>query len=162
NDDIWVIDLMRGVLSRLTFNPAVEDYPVWSPDGTQLLFNSTRDGAAAMFQKIASGAGQEESLLKSTTPNNPTDWSRDGHFILYDNADPKTLYDMWVLPLMGDRKPQPFLQTPFNEQGGRFSPDGKWIAYISDESGRSEVYVQSFPPTGAKWQISTNGGFIPR
>jgi Tol biopolymer transport system component len=162
NDDIWVIDLIRGVLSRLTFHPAVDDYPVWSPDGTSVLFNSTRDGPARMYQKISTGAGTEELILKSNTPNFPTDWSRDGRFILYENTDPKTSSDLWILPLTGDRKPQLFLQTPFNEQQGRFSPDGKWIAYLSDESGRSEIYVQSFPPTGAKWQISTNGGFIPR
>jgi eukaryotic-like serine/threonine-protein kinase len=162
NDDIWMIDLMRGVLSRFTFDPAIEDFPVWSPDGTRVLFNSNREGAVTMYQKISTGAGAEELVVKSSTTNNPSDWSRDGRFILYENLDPKTMFDIWVLPLTGDRKAQVLLQTPFNEQQGRFSPDGKWIAYLSDESGRSEVYVQSFPLTGAKWQISTNGGFIPR
>jgi dipeptidyl aminopeptidase/acylaminoacyl peptidase len=93
---------------------------------------------------------------------NPTDWSSDGRFVVYDAADPKTNTDVWVLPTTGDRQPFPLLQTEFNEQQGRVSPDGRWIAYTSDETGRLEVYVQSFPAPGGKWQISTSGGADPR
>jgi eukaryotic-like serine/threonine-protein kinase len=159
--DIWIVDLMRGVLSRLTFNPVVSDYPVWSPDGRQILFNSGRSGQA-IYQKTASGAAADELLFKSNTTNEPTDWSRDGRFILYDSVDPKTFNDIWLLPLSGDRKPEIFLQTPFAELQARFSPEAKWIAYASNESGPFQVYVQSFPPSGGKWQISTNGGLQPR
>jgi eukaryotic-like serine/threonine-protein kinase len=162
NNDIWVVDLVRGgIPSRLTFGPTVEDWPVWSPDG-QVLFNSTIGGAGDLYSKASSGAGQEVLVLKSAAPKRPTDWSHDGRFIVYDTDDPKTRADIWVLPLSGDKKPQPILRTPFSEQHGRLSPDSKWIAYISDESGRPEVYVQSFPPSGGKWQLSTNGGFTPR
>ena len=101
-------------------------------------------------------------MLKSGTVKRPTDWSRDGRFILYENDDPNSRTDLWVLPLFGDKKPELFLQTPFAEQHARFSPDGKWIAYVSDESRTAEVYVQSFPPSGGKWQVSTKGGFTPR
>jgi dipeptidyl aminopeptidase/acylaminoacyl peptidase len=106
--------------------------------------------------------GNEEAVLKSSTAKRPTDWSRDGRHILYENDDPKSSTDLWVLPLFGDRKPQLFLQTPFYEGHGRFSPNGKWIAYVSDETGGPQVYVQSFPPSGGKWQVSTNGGVTPR
>ena len=162
NQDILVVDLVRGVPSRLTFDPAVEDYPVWAPDGSQILFSSMRNGVEDLYRKVSSGAGNEEVLLKSSTPKIPSDWSRDGRFILYENVDPKNRNDIWVLPLSGDRKPQVFLQTPFAEQMARFSPDGKWVAYVSDESTRQEVYVRSFPPSGGKWQVSTNGGSTPR
>jgi eukaryotic-like serine/threonine-protein kinase len=162
NNDMWVVDLVRGgIASRLTFDPTVEDWPVWSPDG-QVLFNSTMGGAGDLYSKASSGAGEEVLVLKSAAPKRPTDWSHDGRFIVYDSDDPKTRADIWVLPLFGEKKPEPILRTPFSEQHGRLSPDGKWIAYISDESGRPEVYVQSFPPSGGKWQVSTNGGFTPR
>jgi serine/threonine protein kinase/Tol biopolymer transport system component len=160
--DIWVVDLVRGVPSRLTFNPVAEDRPLWSPDGTKIAFESDREGARVIYQKASSGAGNEEMVLKSSAVKEPTDWSRDGRFILYENVDPKNGPDLWVLPLFGDKKPQPFLQTPFSETIARFSPDGKWIAYQSNESGRGEVFVQSFPPSGGKWQVSTSGGFSPR
>jgi eukaryotic-like serine/threonine-protein kinase len=163
NNDIWVVDLARaGVPSRLTFDAGVEDLPVWSPDGSLVLFNSTAAGTADLYSKPSTGAGKEEVILKSPGVKRATDWSRDGRFILYDNDDPNSASDLWVLPLFGEKKPEPFLQTPFAEQQARFSPDGKWIAYISNESGTAEVYVQSFPASGGKWQVSTRGGFTPR
>ena len=115
-----------------------------------------------LYQKLASGAGQDEVLLKSDVPMQASDWSRDGRFILYATNDPKTNWDLWVLPMTGDRKPIPFLQTGFSEREARFSPDARWIAYTSDESGRDEVYVQSFPASGGKWQISTTSGSQPQ
>jgi dipeptidyl aminopeptidase/acylaminoacyl peptidase len=162
NNDIWVVDLARRIPSRLTFNMSIEDYPVWSPDGTRVLFNSTANGAPDMYWKMSSGAGNDEVVLKSGAAKRPTDWSRDGRYILYESDDAKNRSDIWVLPVSGDRKPEVFLQTPFDERNAHFSPDGKWVAYVSDESGSYEVYVQSFPPSGGKWQISTNGGISMR
>jgi Tol biopolymer transport system component len=162
DNDLWVVDLIRGIPSRFTFNPIIEDYPVWAPDGARVLFNFNPTGQADIYWKASSGAGTEELVFKSATTKNPWDWSRDGRFILYEDLAPKNRSDLWVLPLFGDKKPQPFLQAPFGETMGRFSPDGKWIAYVSDESGAPQIYVQPFPPSGGKWQISTQGGFTPR
>ncbi|OLC27642.1 MAG: hypothetical protein AUH28_20680 [Acidobacteria bacterium 13_1_40CM_56_16] len=139
DNDLWVVDLIRGIPSRFTFNPSTEDYPVWSPDGARVLFNFNPSGPADIYWKASSGAGAEELVLKSSTTKNPWDWSRDGRFILYEALSPQTRSDLWVLPLFADKKPQPFLQTPFAETMGRFSPDGKWIAYVSDESGTPQV-----------------------
>jgi len=103
-----------------------------------------------------------ELQVKSNTDKNPTDWSADERFVVYEAQGPKTGADVWVLPTTGDRKPFPLLRSEFNEQQGRVSPDTRWIAYTSDETGRPEVYVQSFPTPGGKWQISTSGGADPR
>ncbi len=159
--DIYVIDLARGASSRLTFDPGEDRYPVWSPDGNRIAWSANRDGAFQIYQKLASGVGQEELLLKADVPITPSSWSADGRFILYTQTDPKTRFDLWVLPLAGNRQPSPFWQTPFIETNGCFSPDGRWIAYQSDDQGRFEVYVQTFPASGGKWQISTNGGIQP-
>jgi len=161
NQDIWVVDLIRaGVPSRLTFNPAVEDFPVWSPDGSRILYTSTAGGGQNLYSKLASGAGSEGEVLKSATVKRPTDWS--SRFILYEEENPKSQADLWALPLFGEKKPMLVLGNAFSEQQGRFSPDGKWIAYVSNETGTTEVYVQSFPPSGGKWQLSSNGGVTPR
>ena len=154
--DIWVNDLERGNSTRFTFDPGIDNDPVWSPDGTHIAFVSNRDGGVFnLYQKSSGGTGKDELLLK--TPNNKLldDWSADGRYILYQEDDPKTKADLWILPLVGDRKPMRLLGTPFNEQYASFSPDGRWIAYESDESGLPQVYVQSFPASGRKWQIST-------
>jgi Tol biopolymer transport system component len=111
-----------------------------------------------MYQKLASGVGPEELLLKEDVLIAPGSWSVDNRFLLYTRRDRKTTNDLWVLPLTGDRQPLLFLQTPFAEFYGRFSPDGRWIAYTSNDQGRNEVYVQTFPASGGKWQISNNGG----
>ena len=161
-DDIWLVDLARSTVSRLTFGSFNQTHPVWSPDGGRIVFASDRDGTSNLYQKISSGAGSEERLLASDTAKFSTDWSPDGRFIAYENQDPKTGTDLWVLPLFGDRKPIPFLRTEFNEGLGQFSPDVRWMAYSSDESGRREVYVQAFPTPSDKWQISTAGGSYPR
>jgi Tol biopolymer transport system component len=158
--DIWVLDLSRKAKSRLTFDPANDHDPHWSPDGTRILFGSNRDGIDNLYTKNAAGTGNDELLLKTAYNKVPNDWSRQG--ILYTELDPKTGRDIWFLPDTGDKKPAPYLQTSFNEDEARFSPDGRWIAYRSDETGRSEIYVQSFPPSGGKWQISTTGGGQPR
>ncbi len=155
--DVWLMDLERGISSRLTFDPANDLSPVWSPDGSRVVFASNRDGPLNLYQKLSSGAGSEEPILKSSDRKYPSDWSLDGRFILYLQNSPNTQWDLWVLPLFGDRQPIPFLQTKFNERRGVFSPDARWIAYDSDESGSYQVCVQSFPP-GSKWQISSEVG----
>jgi len=156
--DIYVIDFARGASSRLTFDPGDDRFPGWSPDGSRIAWRASRDGAFQFYQKLASGVGPEELLLKSDVVIGTASWSADGRFLLYSQNDPKTGQDLWMLPLAGDRQPALFLQTPFGEGGGRFSPDGRWIAYQSNDQGRNEVYVQTFPASGGKWQISTNGG----
>jgi len=160
--DIWLIELARGTPTRFTFGPSVNITPIWSPDGSRIVFSTNRDGPMTLYQRAASGAGNDEALLKSDHPKAPNDWSADGRFILYQDRDPKTNRDLWVLPLSGDQKPFPFLQTEFDEFQGQFSPDGKWIAYTSNESGTWQVYVRSFPPSGGKWQVSTAGGAQPQ
>ncbi len=161
-NDIWISDLQRGVFSRLTFDPSVDVVPVWSPDGTRVVFRSQRSGPGDLYVKDISGAAPEELLLKSPQDKLPNDWSADGHYIMYQTTGGETRNDLGIVPVSGDRKAQPYLQGPFNDQQGRFSPDGHWVAYTSDESGRSEIYIQSFPKPGAKYQISTTGGADPR
>jgi Tol biopolymer transport system component len=160
-DDIWLLDLARGADSRFTFDPATDHAPVWAPDGSRIVWNSNREGLANLYQKASSGAGQDELLLKADNWKWANDWSRDGRFIVYGENNPKTKGDLWILPVDGERKPFPYRQTPFDERNARFSPDSKWIAYSSDESGGSEVYVQDFPTAGGKWRISTRGGDNP-
>jgi len=164
--DLWLWDLARGAGSRFTFDPAGDRNPVWSPDGSRILFASNRAGVFNLYVKISSGAGADELLLKTDQTKYPEDWSSDGRLIAFAQQDPKTKNDLWVLPLEGPegapRKPAPYLQTEFNEQFAKFSPDGRWIVYTSDESTRDEVYVQPYPVTGAKWMISKDGGVQPR
>lgn len=160
--DIWLIELARGTLTRFTFDPAPDLTPVWSPDGNTIIFTSERDGNGNIYQKPASGAIAEEVLIKSAHTKIANDWSADGRFILYQELNQQSLFDLWIFPVEGERKPFPFLQTPFDERHGRFSPDGRWIAYASNESGMWQVYVQSFPASGGKWQISNAGGGQPQ
>ena len=160
--DIWIHDLARNTSTRFTFDPAGENSPHWSPDDSRIVFSSTRKGAGDLYVKNSAGTANEEPLLVSTALKVPQDWSRDGRTILYQENDPraKTLWDLWTYSI-DDRKSKPFLRSPFNEVQGRFSPDGRWIAYVSNESGREEVYVVAFPEPGGKWQISTAGGRAP-
>jgi Tol biopolymer transport system component/predicted Ser/Thr protein kinase len=160
--DLWLHDLAQGTASRFTFSAQTNQYPVWSPDGTHIAFLSSRDGGVPnLYQKATSGASQDEALDKSTRTKQPEDWSRDGRYIIEQVNDPKTKVDTWVLPLFGDRKPFPYLQTEFSEQAAKLSPNGQWLAYAADETKRFEIYVQSFPTPGGKWQVSTNGGILP-
>jgi len=159
--DIWLLDL-SGRSSRLTFDPANDINPVWSPDGSRIVFSSNRSGQYDLYWKSSSGAGNEELLYKSSNTKFVTDWSADGRFILYQETAPTTQLDLTTLPLFGDQKPIAVVQTNFNETQGKFSPDGHWIAYVSNESGILQVYVQNFPPAGGKWMVSINGGTMPR
>jgi eukaryotic-like serine/threonine-protein kinase len=165
--DLWLYDVLGGNDQRFTFNPAYDFDPVWAPDGSRIVWASSRDGIPNLYQKAASGAGEETVLLKSDQPKFPTDWSRDGRFILYQQSqqiDLKAKFDVWVLPapVSGEAKPLPVVQTEANEVGATLSPNGQWLAYVSNVSGRFEVYVQSFPGGGGKRQVSTGGGSAPR
>jgi serine/threonine protein kinase len=162
NADVWLIDGARGVPTRFTYDVANDGISLWSPDGNHIVFQSNRKGVFNLYSKLSSGAGADELLLESDQSKAPADWSPDGRFLLYRSIDPQTGFDLWVLPLSGDKKPFPFLKTPFEERNGQFSPDGKWIAYQSNESGRFEIYVLPFPGPGRKFQISGNGGAQPR
>jgi len=159
--DIWLMDLVRGVPLRFTFNAGSEDDPSWSSDGKSVFFQSNRDGFVGLYQRAATGAGNDQLLARSDGVDNGTDCSADGRFIFFGKA-PSIGADLWVLPLFGERKPYPVLQSEFSETQGHFSPDSRWFAYVSNESGRNEIYVQNFPPAGGKWQVSTNGGAQPR
>ena len=156
-----MVETARGVLRRFTFDAAIDTFPTWSPDGNRIAFISARKGGGRfdLYQKSLSG-GAEEVLLESSENKNLSDWSPDGGFILYANQSPKTARDVWALPLEGDRKPFVVVQTGFEERIARFSPDGRWIAYESNETGRLEVFVQAFPGPGRNWQISTSGGSV--
>jgi Tol biopolymer transport system component/predicted Ser/Thr protein kinase len=164
---IWLVGKDRAAGSRFTFGRQAA-LPVWSPDGSRIVFSSVHSsgGAQDLYSKPTSGPGGEELLLRSDTNKRATSWSRDGRWILFGNTDAKTRSDLWLKPLGGDRKPIPFLQTDANEAWGRFSPDAKWVAYQSDESGRLEIYVRPFSPAqpqnARQWQISQEGGRFPR
>jgi Tol biopolymer transport system component/tRNA A-37 threonylcarbamoyl transferase component Bud32 len=163
--DIWIVDIARGSSTRFTFDPANDDNPVWSPDGTDVVFASNRSGQQKLYIKPSDGSGEERLLIDQ--PGVPTSWSKDGRFLLFTSGTPKTAADLWALPdprrVSADAKPIVVLQTPFAETAAQFSPDGRWIAYISNESSPNDVYVRAFSPTGtttaagAKWLISGGG-----
>ena len=163
NVDVWLVDLARGVKTRFTFDPAADFDPVWSPDGSRIAWASNAKGHFDLYAKSSTGAGEAEDLLVSDADKYCTDWSRDGRFIAFTQLDPKgnNGADIWILPLSGDRKPYPFLATPFNEGNAVFSPDGRWLAYQSNESGKTEIYITPFPQAGGKWQVSQGGGLTP-
>jgi Tol biopolymer transport system component len=159
--DVWLYDDARDTLTRLTFG-GDDNYPVWSPDGRHLAFNSTRGGAANLYLTATDGSGTAERLTTSEYSQYPGSWSPDGKLLAFtEEGHADTGDDLLVIPLQGDRKPRPLLQTSFNEWQPRFSPDGRWLAYTSNESGSAEVYVQPFPSLDAKWKISTDGGAEP-
>ena len=155
--DVWQMEFARGIATRVT---AGHD-PLWSPDGQRLVYWAGPP-PPKLFSRSANGTGDEVRLTESNDSLTTEDWSHDGQSLLYransNDLASKTRYDLWVLPMTGNGQPIPFLSTQFHEGRGQFSPDGKWIAYTSNESGASEVYVQSFPAGGAKWRVSSNGG----
>ena len=159
--DLWLYDVKRGLRSRFTFDSASEFESIWSPDGDQLVFARSK-ASVDLFRKPLSG-GNETALLEGGLGKFPSDWSPNGRFILYIAGGVAIARsDLWVLPLFGNTKPFPFLETPFIETRGRFSPDGRWVAYVSDESGQLEVYVARFPEPAEKRRVSTAGGLWPR
>jgi len=158
---IWLIDA-RGVPTRFTFG----DYdlnPIWAPDGNGIIFASPRDGLPPnLFQKNVAGGSEERRLMHSVVDSIATDWSRDGRYVVYMANELGTNWNVWAMPFKDNQAPQPVLRTQFNEMDARISPDGRWIAYVSDESGKWEVYVQRFLSPGGKWQVSSAGGKQPQ
>ena len=170
--DIWMTDIERSSSSRFTFGPkAVNAGAVWSPDGTQLIFRTNRNGGLVDFyQKSAAGGGNEEPVLPwdaaldggvASISLAPSDWSRNGQ-VLFSAPSIASAYDVWLLPFAGDRKPVRLIESPSDQFHANFSPDGRFVAYSSNESGRFEIQVQTFPLSDKKWQISTGGGYEPR
>jgi Tol biopolymer transport system component len=158
--DVWIRDVARGVSSRFTFDATAEVNPMWSPDGRRIAFTSRAKGTGDLMVKDASGTREAEPLLMSASEEKYiSDWSKDGKQILYSvRGDGHQGWDIFALPLEGDRTPRPIVKTTFNEAWATLSPDGRYMAYQSNESGRNEIYVHEFPEARNKWQISTSGG----
>jgi eukaryotic-like serine/threonine-protein kinase len=153
--------LSRDTLTRFTFEGTANQSPGWSPDGKRIAFRSNKEGPNNLYWQLADGSGGLERLTtKQVATQNLTSWSADGQFLAYFEVSATSTRDIWVLRL-SDRKSQPFLATQFNEGAPSFSPDGRWLAYVSNESGRPEIYVQPYPGPGGKWQISTDSGTEP-
>jgi serine/threonine protein kinase len=160
--DIWLYELARTVFSRFTLDPASDDMPLWTPDGSHIVFKSSRNKTFAFYQQASSGSGPDEVMLSGLGPQaTPLSWSPDGQFLVFAANGGPQRNALWLLPSFGDRKPFPYLRAPVNELQGQVSPNGRWMAYESNESGRNEVYVRSFPSGEGRRQISTNGGLEP-
>jgi Tol biopolymer transport system component len=161
NVDLWLFE--AGRMRRLTSDPGRDAYPVWSPNGDRIVFAKDAKGSLSLYQKASSG-GPEELLLESPSGRNltPQSWSRDGKYLLYLERDPARGGDLWVLPMDGKQKKSVFVNSGAEERAAQFSPDGRWVAYSSDESNRTEIYVRPFPPSSGQWTVSTMGGVTPR
>ena len=166
NRDIWIHDAVRGTETRLTFDPASDGHPAWSPWGEQITFHSDHGGSNGIFSKPADGSGEAVLLVGEDAGERAPDWSRDGKFVIYwARQSEYTGDDLWYLkPKAGGEgyEPTPYLRTAADERNPVFSPDGRYVAYVSSESGRSEIYVRPFPEGGVKWQVSISGGTQPR
>ncbi len=160
NGDVWLYDLSRHTKTRLTFGKNDYDF-VWTPDGRNVVFSSNREGAYSLFRRPVDGSGGVERLTRSSERQFPTSVSPDGRFLAYVQQAADTVWDVWLLPLDGDPEPQLVVETRFLEVGGAFSADGAWLAYVSQESGREEIYVRPHPGPGRRWQTSTDGGREP-
>ena len=160
--DIWLWDLARATLTRATFDPGVDVFPVWPPDGRQLLFSSARAGAVNLFAQAADGSGDVTQLTKSPNVQHATSVSPDGTRLVFTETAPTTGQDVMQLRLDGTHAVTPLVQTPFSERNGEVSPDGRWLAYEANDSGRFNIYVRPFPDVSSgHWQVSTDGGTRP-
>jgi len=160
--DIWIADADRGGATRFTSAPGNNIDSVWSPDNSRILFSSDRDGPRDFFVKPSSGATPEEPFYASKALfKDSRTWSPDGKSMIFEQLDPQTNRDLWILPMEGDHAPKPYLRTPFNETFAAVSPDGQWLAYVSDESGQAEVYVDAFPTPRQKYRVTDRGAFAP-
>ena len=163
NFDIWLLDLVRGGLTRLTFDAGQDSLPVWSPDGMRIAFSSNRKSTWDLYLKASNGSGIEDSLPDTPSAEIAQCWSRDGRFLLYITGNSKTGLDLWALDMTTrEHQSRVVENTPFDEAMAELSPDGRWVAYQTNESGRFEIVVQAFPDAGGKWQVSTGGGAAPR
>jgi serine/threonine protein kinase len=160
--DLWLHEIRSNRSSRFTFDSKADPRAIFSPDGERVVFKTTTDAGAGFYVKATNGLGKESLLMPVPPSAIPKDWSSDGRYILYQATTATTGWDLWVASVSGADKPQPAVNSVHGEREGRFSPDARWIAYDSTESGQREIWVQPFPPTGSKWQISTSGGFSPR
>jgi len=162
-EDIWLIDVVRGTAARLTSDPSRDRAPVFSPDGRHIIFSSNRGHATTwqLYQKALDDS-QAEERLSTFSVSEATDWSRDGRLLILHSLQPNAHWQVSVLLIAGDRTPSVFSRTEFNEQRGRLSPDGRWMAFESDESGTVDVYVRAYPTGGRRWQVSQGGGTEPR
>ena len=170
--DLWLEDVASHITTRLTSHPGYDWIPIWSPDGHRVAFASNREATMDLYEKSIDGSAPERLLLKSDKRKTPTDWSRDGEFLLFQQEDPASGWDLWALPMKGDRQPFPVLHSEFNERDGAFSPDGQWLAYTSDETGGNQVYVRPFTGrqdnsgdrqrSSAMRRVSVDGGNQPR
>jgi Tol biopolymer transport system component len=160
--DIWQIDVARGVPNRLTFDESSDQLPVWSPDGRFVVFSSNRTGVYDLYRRSTTGAGTDEVILASQENKFAMGFSHDSQYLLYRVTAPNVNWDLWVLPMTGQQKPIPVAHSAFQEMMGEFAPDGRWVAYQSNESGRYEIYLQSFPTPSVRVQISSSGGAQPR
>jgi eukaryotic-like serine/threonine-protein kinase len=158
NRDLWMFDVARNLGTRFTFDPGNEESPVFSPDGNWVAFSSNQKGRVGIYRKTTSGSSDQEPLIESKSDTAPGCWSPDGRFLACYESGRETKGDIAFLPLEGDRKPQVFIKTPAFEYPAAFSPDGHWLAYGSDESGKFQIYVTSFPKPGRKWQVSREDG----
>jgi Tol biopolymer transport system component len=159
--DFFIVDVARNIPTRLTFGPTLNRSSIWSPDSRYVAYTFLVNGKAALVKKRFDGSGSEEVISDKANVSTVCDWSRDGKWILYTVIREHTQSDLWYLPAAGGGEPKPFVATKALESCGQFSPDGKWVAYSSDESGANQVYVGAFP-SGSKWQISKDGGTQPR
>lgn len=160
--DLWIYDVATGERVQFTSDPADENWLIWSPDGRRVAFNSARDGGLDLYAADASGHGVVDALLVDGLAKWPVSWSPDGRYILYTTNSEETGNDLWLLPLDGERQPRPFIRTEFQDNWGAISPDGRWVAYSSTETGQAEVYVVPFPGGGEQQRVSADGGFQAR